>query len=153
MPRLPLAAAVAVAAGIAAGCGSEEDPLVSTACTEAPATITRALQTAPEQVELADGTTLSGCFEAARDAAELQNVGVTMAGAAEDLEAKALDGDATAALQLGYLVGAARKGSVRTVAYSAELVRRLERSASVEDGGPAVAAALERGLEAGEQRG
>ena len=149
--RSRLAAVVAVV--LLAGCGEAEDLPVATSCTEEPATITAALRTAPEQVALEDGTSISACLANARDAAELQNVGVAFSRAAEDLEAKALKGDAAAAVQLGYLVGAARKGSVKTIAYSSELVRRLERSASVDDGGPEVAAALQRGLAAGEQRG
>jgi hypothetical protein len=154
VPVPPRAVAVlASAALLAFGCGEEDVPPIALSCTEPPASITAALRAAPDQVTLTDGATLSACVANAQDAAALQNVGVTFAGAAEDLEALALGGDAEAALQLGYLVGAARKGSQRTIAYSAELVRRLERSASVEAGGPQVAAALERGLAAGEQRG
>jgi hypothetical protein len=150
--RLRHAAAVAAAA-LAGGCGAEEVRPVALSCTEDPEAVRAALDRAPETVTLSDGTTISGCFETAQSAADLQNVGVTLSAAAEDLEARALEGDADAALRLGYLVGAARKGAERTIAYSAELVRRLERSASVEDGGPQVAAALERGMAAGEARG
>ena len=150
--RSRLVAAV-VALVVPAACGAEDVPPVATSCTEEPATITAALRAAPGAVRLSDGATISACVKNSRNAAELQNVGVTFSRAAEDLEALALDGDAEAALQLGYLVGAARRGSETTSAYSSELVRRLERSASVDEGGPEVAAALQRGLAAGERQG
>jgi hypothetical protein len=141
-----------LAAGLAGGCGEEEVPPVAGSCTGAPAAVVTALAAAPGAVELPDGATISGCVESARQAAELQNVGVTFSSAAEDLEARAIDGDAAAAVQLGYLVGAATSGAETTGGVAAELVHRLERSAGF-DGTAAVDAALERGVAAGERLG
>ena len=50
-------------------------------------------------------------------------------------------GDADAALRLGYLVGAARRGAQRTAGIHAELQRHIERSAAVLDGAGARIAA------------
>ena len=141
-----------LASGLVGACGEEEVPPVAGSCTGDPAAVISALGTAPDAVELPDGATISACVRNARSGAELQNVGVTLSGAAEDLEARAMEGDETAALQLGYLVGAARKGAATTGGVAAELVRRLERSAGF-DGVSTVDDALEQGVTAGEQRG
>ena len=71
------------------------------------------------------------------------------------LAAPAQAGDAAAALRLGYLVGAARRGATRTAGIHAELQRHIERSAARARRQPAprVAAALARGQRAGEATG
>jgi hypothetical protein len=141
-----------LAAGLVGGCGEDEVPPVAGSCTGDPAGVVSALGTAPAAVELPDGATISACVRNARSGAELQNVGVTLSAAAEDLEARAMDGDEAAALRLGYLVGAARRGAATTGGVAAELVRRLERSAGF-DGVSTVDDALEQGVAAGERRG
>ena len=141
-----------LAAALAGGCGEEDVPVVAGSCTGDPAGIVAALEAAPGAVELPDGATISTCVRHARTGAELQNVGVTLSAAAEDLEARALDGDEQAALRLGYLVGAARTGAATTGGVAAELVRRLERSAGF-DGVSTVDDALDEGVAAGERRG
>ena len=151
MPARP-ALLFVLAAGLVGGCGEEEVPPVAGSCTGEPAAVVTALAAAPGAVELPDGATISGCVKNAREAAELQNVGVTFSSAAEDLEARAIDGDTDAAVQLGYLVGAASTGAKTTGGVAAELVHRLERSAGF-DGTAAVDAALEEGVRAGERRG
>ena len=146
--------ALAAAVLLAAGCGEEEGRPVSTSCIAEPATIVRALQVAPQTVTLEDGETISGCLRGATTSADLQNVGIALSRAAEDLESLAFEGDERAALQLGYLVGAARKGSARTTLITGELVHRLERSAALDDEvPPAVVAAVQRGMAAGAARG
>ena len=151
MPLRP-ALLLVLAAGLTGGCGEEEPPPVAGSCTGDPAEVVTALDAAPDAVELPGGTTISACVRNAESAAELQNVGVTLSAAAEELEARALGGDEDAALQLGYLVGAARSGAKTTSGVSAELVRRLERSAGF-DGVSTVDDALEEGLAAGEDHG
>jgi hypothetical protein len=148
--RAPLPLLVALA--LAAGCGEEEVPPVAASCTGDAEAIVVALERAPGAVELPDGATISECVRRARTDAELQNVGVTLSAAAEELEALALEGDEQAALRLGYLVGAARTGAETTSGVGAELVRRLERSAGI-DGVSTVDDALVQGLAAGERRG
>ena len=146
-------ALVFVLAALSAGaCGEEEVPAVAGSCTGNPDEVVAALRPAPEAVELPDGSTISACVKHARSGAELQNVGVTLSSAAEDLEALAMEGDEAAAVQLGYLVGAARAGAATTGGVAAELVRRLERSAGFE-GVSTVDDALEQGVRAGERLG
>src|SRR5687767_2241752 len=149
-------AALLVVVAVAAGCGptgDSEAPL-SPACTEGAAQIAEALRAAPGEARLADGTPLSACIDDAVTEAELQNVGVAMTAAAEDLEQRATT-DKDAALQLGFLVGAARRGAGSASAVQAELVRRLERSAALDPSASTGAArtALQEGLKAGEARG
>jgi hypothetical protein len=142
------------AAAVGAGCSTDEAPPVATSCIGEPATIVRALDRAPGPVTLDGDVALSACLRDARTDADLQNVGVAFSRAAEDLELLAIDGDARAALELGYLVGAARRGAATSSGVGAELVRRLERSAALDDRAPpAVVAAIQRGLAAGEARG
>jgi hypothetical protein len=143
---------VAAAATLVAACGDAQMPPVATSCTDEPETITRALQAAPGEVTLPDGAQLSGCIRNARDDGELQNVGVTLSSAAEELEERAAS-DPRAALELGYLVGAARRGAATGSGVQDELVRRLERSAALDGASQAAVDALAEGLAAGEARG
>jgi hypothetical protein len=102
-------AAVLLAVAALAGCG-EEDPPLDFACTSGAEAVERALEAAPGDVRLAGGVQLSTCVRNARSDAELQNVGAVLTGAAEHLE-EAAPRDARAALQLGFLIGAARRGA------------------------------------------
>jgi hypothetical protein len=148
-----LAALLACAVPAASACGADEPPLAA-ACTQSSAAIERALQRAPVTVRLGDGTALSDCFTNARTDAALQSFGVIAVGAAEHLGVRARHGDARAAVQLGYLVGAARRGARRSSGIQAELARRVARAAAfVDDGGAAASAALARGMRAGEAGG
>jgi hypothetical protein len=138
---------------LAAGCGASEPPRLDAACTASSTAIERALRRAPAPVTLRGGTRLSDCVSGARNGAELQDAGLVLTQAAEHLAARARGGDARAALALGYLVGAARRGAARTAGRQAELRRRVERSAAFLEAGRRVDAALERGLRAGEATG
>jgi hypothetical protein len=148
-----LVALLACAVPAATACGADEPPLAA-ACTQSSGAIERALERAPVTVRLGDGTALSDCFTNARTDAALQSFGVVAVGAAEHLGARAQHGDAHSAVQLGYLVGAARRGARRSAGIQAELARRVERAATfVEEGGTAASAALARGMRAGEAGG
>jgi hypothetical protein len=87
----------------------------------------KALANAPNEVRL-DGTKLSDCFTRAASPAEIQQVGATFIGAAEKLA-----GDARArphspqATQLGYLIGAMRRGTSHTQGIHYETRRRIEQ--------------------------
>jgi hypothetical protein len=145
---LALSAAVLLAA-----CGGGGEPL-DDACLSSPGAIERALARAPATVTLATGTRLSECVANARSDADLQSAGLVLTRAADHLSDAAKGGDATAALRLGYLVGATRRGAARTAGIHAELQRRIERAAAFLDaGGPRVVAAVARGVRAGEARG
>jgi hypothetical protein len=156
MPRR-LAALLALAAALgatAAGCGATDAKPVDDACLSSPGTIERALARAPAPVALASGTRLSDCVSGARSDADLQNAGQVLTRAADHLAGRAQRGDADAALGLGYLVGAARRGAARTNGIHAELAHRVESAARVlANGGETMAAALERGRRAGEATG
>ena len=154
MPRRLVALLVLAALGVAsAGCGSEDPPPLDAACTTSAQTIERALARAPAPVTLASGTRLSECVSHARTDAQLQNAGAVLTRAADDLALRAEHGDARAAVGLGYLVGAARRGAKRTAGIHAELTHRLESSARVLADRSDVASALERGVRAGEASG
>jgi hypothetical protein len=142
--------AIAMAAG---GCGDSTPAPVSPACLQDGNAILRALGRAPAPVTLRDGTRISDCVAHAQSDADLQNFGVLITRLADDLAERARR-DPRKATQLGYLIGAARRGSAHTNGVSLELERRLE--STVRRAGPstaAAAAALRRGLRAGERTG
>lgn len=137
----------------AAGCGSHKPPL-SPACTESPQAVQAALETVPGNVTLPDGTPLSHCISAATDDADLQNVGSVFFVAAESLAEKARAGDNKAAEQLGYLIGATRRGAAKTNGVMAELQRRIELvGGRVQERVPAQRAALDSGRIEGQAKG
>ena len=145
---LALLAAVSLAA-----CGAST-PTLDEACMGSAGAIERALARAPRPVTLPSGTRLSQCVSNARSDSDLQNAGTVLTRAADHLSAEARAGDADAALRLGYLVGAARRGARRTAGIHAELQRHIERAAAVlDDAGARVAGALAQGQRAGEATG
>jgi hypothetical protein len=143
-----------LAAASLAACGTSGDPALDEACMSGPGAIEHALTRAPRPVTLPSGTRLSQCVANARSDADLQTAGAVLTRAADHLSAQARSGDAVAALRLGYLVGAARRGAKRTAGIHAELQRHIERSAAGLDGsGARVVAALAEGQRAGEATG
>jgi hypothetical protein len=141
---LALFAATALAA-----CGAASAPLDG-ACLGSAGVIEHALVRAPRPVTLPSGTRLSQCVANARSDADLQTAGAVLTRAADHLSAQARTGDAGAALRLGYLVGAARRGARHTAGIHAELQRHIERAAAVlVDAGAGVAGALAQGQRAG----
>jgi hypothetical protein len=137
-----------------AACGASGESALDEACMSDPGAIEHALTRAPQPVTLPSGTRLSQCVSNARSDADLQTAGAVLTRAADHLSAQARTGDADAALRLGYLVGAARRGAKRTAGVHAELQRHIERSAAVLDGsGARIAAALADGQRAGEATG
>jgi hypothetical protein len=143
-----------LAAASLAACGATGDPALDEACMSDPGAIEHALIRAPHPVTLPSGTRLSQCVSNARSDADLQTAGAVLTRAANHLSAQARTGDADAALRLGYLVGAARRGAKHTAGIHAELQRHIERSAAVLDGtGARIAAALADGQRAGEATG
>jgi len=119
--------AVALAATVLyAGCGSEPSRTVPAACTRGPAPLERALTRAPGDVTLG-GTRPSACFVRGGDPGGVESLGLTFLPAAEHLAAEARARPrGPAALRLGFLVGAVRRGTARGGVY-AELVRRIEQ--------------------------
>jgi hypothetical protein len=147
------AIALALLCALAIGCGGgEEAPTAGAACQVPADEVLTALERAPGAVTLAGETSISDCVTGSRNPGDLQTVGATLTEAAEELERTA-PRDPRAALRLGYLIGAARRGSVGQIGITDELVRRLERAADLSAGTAAAQAALERGIAAGRARG
>src|SRR4051794_32307180 len=121
MLRLAIVCAVLATAAItAAGCGGDTPDLPSS-CTRGEAGVARALTAAPGHVALADGTRLSTCINRARSDAQLQTVGLIWTRVADGFARQIARSDA-AALRLGYLVGATKRGARTTSGIHEELV-------------------------------
>ena len=140
-----------LAAASLAACGASGEPALDEACMSDPAAIEHALTRAPRPVTLPSGTRLSQCVSNARSDADLQTAGAVLTRAADHLSAQARTGDTDAALRLGYLVGAARRGAAETNGIGLELSHRLEVSARRLP--PEGQADYDRGVRAGERSG
>jgi len=138
---------VLIACGIAmvlAGCGQGSEKLPA-ACTAGPAAIRKALASAPAAVRI-DGTPISRCFNRDASGDDVQIIGTNLLAVATELGDRAhADSEGTAALQLGYLIGAARRGALRN-GLGTELVRRLNQET---DDLPLKSVAFQRGRQAG----
>jgi hypothetical protein len=151
----PVAIVAACLALLAAGCGSgdEETPA---ACLGGAVPYLEALPAAPDEVRLRGEVAISSCLVDNQPAGELARLGTGLVEATTTLNARA-QGSARQAIQLGYLVGAVRKGAAETSGIHADLVRRIEAAAELSPGGrpssPAFEAAYRRGLVAAESSG
>lgn len=106
------------------GCGNDEHR-VPVACLDGH--LSKPLAHAPGEVRLEDGTRLSECFNRAANPAEIQQVGAIFIDQAERLAAGArANPHSPAALQLGYLIGAMRRGTSHTQGIHYETRRRIE---------------------------
>lgn len=110
---------------VIAGCGSQDDG-TPVACLEGAATYEKALAGAPGEVRLRGETPISDCLAPNQTAGDLARVGEATVETATELnaEARAEDGG-NAAVQLGYLLGAAERGSEESEGIHSDLVRRL----------------------------
>lgn len=128
-----LAAAMALTAGLAAGCGGDSETETPQACLGTAGEYRDALGSAPGDVALADGTAISDCLPAEQSSGELAQAGEVMIAAATDLNGEAReDPTGPAAVQLGFLVGAIERGAD---AIHADLVRRVNSAARFSPGG------------------
>jgi hypothetical protein len=148
-----LGVAAAVALG-AIGCGESEDGTPA-ACLGGKDVYLRALDTAPRDVRLNGEVPISDCLTPNQPGGELATVGVTMVAVATELNRDARgEPGGGAAVQLGYLLGAAERGAEETEGIHADLLRRLDAAARYSPRGsePPTApfqAAYERGRDAG----
>jgi hypothetical protein len=119
-PALLLACVLA-----AIGCGSQDDA-TPVACLEGASAYAQALQDAPAEVRLGGETPISDCLAENQKAGDLAQAGEAMVEVATKLNAQArANPDTNAALQLGYLLGAAQRGAARSEGIHSDLVRRL----------------------------
>src|SRR5262245_26047358 len=124
---LPVVLVAGCLAGLATGCGSEKEDTAPTACIATPSAYLQALEAAPGAVRLEGEVPISECLVPRQGGGNLASVGGPMVVAATRLNNEARsDPGGSAALQLGYLLGAASKGadSIHT-----DLMRRLNASA------------------------
>jgi len=151
----PIASLLLAATALAlAGCGSDPDGDGLAAGCANREQIAAALQAAPGAVSLESGTTISGCVNSARSDADLMTLGFAITAVADRLAEEGREGDRQAALELGFLVGAADRGASTSQGIQSELAYRLESSARrIEDAGPQARAAFEEGRSAGRRQG
>jgi len=132
--RFAAAALLAALALALAGCGSQDDS-TPVACLEGAPAYEKALQTAPREVLLSGETPISDCLAENQQAGDLARVGEAMVETATTLNAEArAHPDTNAALQLGYLLGAAQRGAKDSQGIHSDLVRRLTVSARYSPG-------------------
>ena len=132
------------------GCGDGKAPLPA-ACVASRATLEHALAAAPGPVRLPGGTPISTCVERTDDSS-IQVVGTVLSVTADHLAARAV-ADPAIALDLGYLVGAVRRGAARTNGLAGQLQQRIGAAAALRGAGPGPLAALHRGIGAGQTSG
>lgn len=144
--RRSLTIAATLLALVATGCGGTDDS-TPVACLEGSGTYLRALQAAPGAVRLRGKTPISGCLTENQQGGALATVGATMVKVATKLnaEARAEPGGA-ANVQLGYLLGAAQRGSEHTDGIHAELMRRLSTAAGYSPGDKTLPLSFLRGM-------
>jgi hypothetical protein len=155
--RRALALCVLTLALIAAGCGQPSDT-TPVACLEGKGAYLKALDHAPGEVELGDGTLISECLTENQQAGDLATVGTALVGVATKLNAEArAEPGGNANLRLGYLLGAAERGASQTNGIHVELIRRLTTAARYSpDNRPPPAAFLRvyrEGFDAGQASG
>ena len=149
--RFSLVALLLVAGALlAAGCseGGEEDVPVS--CRQGSTALREALRDAPGRVTLG-GTPLSDCIKDTSGGADLHDVGQAYVFVAERLaDAAEEDPRGAEAVQLGYLMGALRRGQVGAQGVGHELTRRMRSELSRVD---VRSPAFRRGERAGREHG
>ncbi|HET7574232.1 MAG TPA: hypothetical protein VFJ99_03870 [Solirubrobacterales bacterium] len=139
------------------GCGKGEEA-TPTACLGGSKAFEKALSAAPGEVKLEGGTPIGDCLTEAQSAGEIAQVGEAMVLAATHLNARArMAANGDAAIQLGYLIGAAERGSQDTEGIHADLVRRLTVAARYAPRGqplpPSFTARYREGFDAGRADG
>jgi len=149
--------ALAVLALVAVGCGSQDDS-TPVACLEGAGAFETALRDAPDEVLLGGETLISECLAENQKAGDLARVGEAMLETATSLSAQARRGDGgDAAVQLGYLIGAAERGASTSQGIHADLVRRLTVAARYAPGGQPLSrqflSAYREGFDAGRSGG
>jgi hypothetical protein len=146
-----------VIALIALGCGSQADS-TPVACLEGAGTYERALRDAPAEVRLGGESPIGDCLASNQKAGDLARVGEAMVEAATSLNAQAREEDGgRAAVELGYLIGAAQQGAEDSEGIHSDLIRRLTVAARFAPGreplSPRFLSAYRKGFDAGRSNG
>ena len=116
--------AILVGLLVLAGCSQDPQFDLPASCEELTGrSLVAALAAAPGEVRVGE-TRISECFNKNASTGDVQQVGAAMVDAADLL---VRDG---AAMEAGYLLGAARRGAGETQGVHGELVRRLELAVS-----------------------
>lgn len=147
-----------LAALLVAGCGGRDDPSTPVACLEGSDAYVRALAKAPATVKLGGETPIDECLVENQNGGDLATVGEAMIEAATALNAEGRkDPGGQATLELGYLVGAAKRGAEQTEGIHSDLIRRLVVAARYAPSGeplsPAFLAVYKEGFDAGRAGG
>lgn len=125
MRAIAIAALACAALVLAAGCGSQEEA-TPVACLEGPRAYEKALEAAPGEVRLQGETPISDCLVRNQSGGDLAGLGEAMVTVATELNAEArAEPGGDAALRLGYLLGAVKRGAEDSEGIHSELVRRL----------------------------
>jgi len=140
-----------------AGCGSQ-DGSTPVACLEGAGAYEKALREAPGEVLLGGETPISDCLASNQSGGDLARVGEAMVETATTLNAEAREADGgQAAVELGYLLGAAQRGAEDSEGIHADLVRRLTVAARFAPGreplSPRFLSAYHEGFDAGRSGG
>src|SRR4051812_16803354 len=99
-----------LAGSLVAGCGDTSDRKLPAGCLEGPSEVRAALAAAPGDVRVG-GRRLSECFPRAGSQENVEGVGTVFVAAAQRLADQAQQrANRTAALRLGFLIGAAHRG-------------------------------------------
>jgi hypothetical protein len=131
------------------GCGSQDNS-TPVACLEGAAAYERALGAAPGEVLLGGGTPISDCLTENQKPGDLAQIGEAMVQTATTLNAEArASADNNAALQLGYLLGAAQRGAEESEGIHSDLVRRLTVAARYAPGREPLSSAFYRAYRSG----
>ncbi len=158
---LRTAAVIALACGLALlatpGCGRGDSDSTPVVCLEGTNAYLSALDAAPGGVRVGGEAPISDCLAENQSGGDLATVGAALVEAATRLNAEArAEPGGSAAVELGYLLGAAQRGAERTEGIHADLVRRLTVAARYSPEGPltpAFLAAYRRGFDAGRAGG
>jgi hypothetical protein len=142
---------------VATGCGSQNDS-TPVACLEGAGAYEKALREAPGGVLLSGETPISDCLTQNQSGGDLARVGEAMVETATTLNAKAREEEGgQAAVELGYLLGAAQRGAEDSEGIHTDLVRRLTVAARFAPGkeplSPQFLSAYREGFDAGHSGG
>jgi hypothetical protein len=143
---------------LCAGCGNGRDDSTAAACLEGSRAYLVALEDAPGTATLDGEVPISDCLAENQQSGDLATVGTALVEAATELNAEArAEPGAAANLRLGYLIGAAQRGSERTEGIHADLLRRLTVAARYASGRaplpPGFLATYREGFDAGLEHG